>query len=135
MNLLVEREEFTANSTIGRLLIDGEFECYTLEDVVRDGPKVMHQTAIPEGTYRVIINMSNRFKRELPLLMGVPGFEGIRIHPGNTSEDTSGCILLGTSKGTDLLGSSRLAFNPFFDKLQRALQGESQVWITVRNKC
>ena len=135
MNIVVERMEFTQNSTIGRLLIDGQFECFTLEDMVRDGPKVMHETAIPEGKYKVIINMSNRFKRELPLLLKVPGFEGIRIHTGNTKENTSGCILLGVTKGADFVGGSRLAFDPFFSKLQAALQGESEVWLTVKTKC
>lgn len=132
MNLVVERTDFTSKSTIGRLLINGQFECFTLEDVVRDGPKVMHETAIPAGTYKVIITMSNRFKRELPLLLNVPGFEGIRIHPGNTNADTSGCILLGMTKSPDFIGGSRLAFNPFFTKLQAALQGEAEVWITIK---
>jgi len=74
MKLEVKRKIFTDKSTIGELYIDGVFECYTLEDTVRQGPKVFGKTAIPTGTYKVIVNMSNRFKRLLPLLVNVPEF-------------------------------------------------------------
>lgn len=118
MKLEVRRKVFTNKSTIGEMYIDGVFECYTLEDVVRSGPKVHSETAIPTGTYKVIVNMSNRFKRLLPLLLKVPEFEGIRIHPGNTDVDTEGCILLGSSKGTDIIYNSRVAFDKFFAKIK-----------------
>jgi len=83
MKIDLVRHVFTPRSTIGSLYVDGKFECYTLEDVVRLGEKVYGETAIPEGTYEVQITFSNRFKRDLPLLLKVPGFEGVRIHPGN----------------------------------------------------
>jgi len=129
MKLEVKRKIFTDKSTIGELFIDGVFECYTLEDVVRQGPKVFGKTAIPAGTYKVIVNMSNRFKRLLPLLIGVPEFEGVRIHPGNTDADTEGCILLGRVKGDNVIYNSKLAFNQFFDKIK----DQKEVTIAVSN--
>lgn len=129
MKLEVKRKIFTDKSTIGELFIDGVFECYTLEDVVRQGPKVFGKTAIPAGTYKVIVNMSNRFKRLLPLLISVPEFEGVRIHPGNTDADTEGCILLGRVKGDNAIYNSKLAFNQFFDKIK----DQKEITITVSN--
>jgi len=83
MKIEVIRHTFTERSTIGSLYLNGKFECYTLEDVVRVGEKVPGATAIPEGIYPVQITFSNRFKRDLPLLLNVPNFDGIRIHTGN----------------------------------------------------
>jgi hypothetical protein len=121
MRLLLKRFEFKPTYTIGKLYVNGIYYCYTLEDVVRtEGKKVYGQTAIPAGTYSVIINLSNRFNRELPLLLNVPGFTGVRIHPGNTSKDTEGCILVGTTwAGKDFVGNSKLAFNSLFEKMKK----------------
>lgn len=119
MNLTLIREPSTAHSTPGTLLVDDKFECYTLEDVVR-AAKIAGETAIPAGTYKVIIDMSNRFKRLLPLVVDVPGFAGIRIHPGNTDKDTEGCILVGTSRSKDFVGNSRVALDALFKKMQAA---------------
>ena len=111
------------------MTIDGAFECYTLEDVVRPaGEKVYGQTAIPAGRYRIQLTMSNRFKTVLPLLENVANFEGVRIHPGNTAADTDGCILVGQSKTSNSIGGSRAAFDRLFARLQ-AHKGE--IWITV----
>ena len=88
--------------TIGILAIDGLFTCYTLEDVVRpEGVKIPGNTAIPEGEYEVIVDWSNRFQRFMPKLLEVSNFDGIRIHPGNTHKDTSGCILIGMDKDVE----------------------------------
>jgi hypothetical protein len=96
MDILVQRPEIcAATCTIGKMYIDGIDTCYTLEDVVRE-EKIYGETAIPTGTYKVIINFSNRFQQLMPLLLDVPEFEGVRIHPGNTDKDTHGCILVGT---------------------------------------
>ncbi|MBG7619359.1 hypothetical protein I5R65_07775 [Herbaspirillum sp. AP02] len=119
MKLLLQREPSTKKSTAGKLFIDGVFECYTLEDSVRArGVKVYGQTAIPAGTYQVLLTQSPRFKRVLPLLLNVPGFEGIRIHPGNKAEDTDGCILVGDAPAPDWLGQSKVAFDRLFTKLR-----------------
>ena len=132
MKMLLQREEYTSESTVGTLFVDGQQECFTLEDVVRAGPKVMHETAIPTGTYEVIIAYSNRFKKNLPRLVNVPGFEGILIHPGNTKEDTSGCILVGKSRRVDFVGSSVLAFNTLYAKIADACSRLEPVSITVQ---
>jgi hypothetical protein len=121
MRLLLKRFEFKPTYTIGKLYVNGTYYCYTLEDVVRtEGKKVNGQTAIPTGTYSVIINRSNRFNRELPLLLNVPGFTGVRIHSGNTSKDTEGCILVGTTwAGKDFVGNSKVAFDPLFERMKK----------------
>lgn len=128
MNITVKRFEFGSTYTIGKMYIDGEYFCFTLEDKERqvDGQEVSEwkipgQTAIPTGTYSVTVDMSNRFKRLMPHIMNVPGFEGIRIHSGNTDADTEGCILLGQHwNGAGTILNSRIAFDLFFDKLQKA---------------
>jgi len=123
MELNLTRVEFTDESTIGELSINGTFECYTLEDKVRP-VKVKGMTAIPAGSYEIIINFSERFKKPLPLLLNVPNFDGVRIHPGNSAKDTEGCILVGKSKSADFVGSSRAAFETLFEKLKRATENE-----------
>jgi len=119
MVITVKRLYKTENSTIGEMLIDGVFECFTLEDKERP-VKIKGETAIPKGTYRVIINESNRFKRLLPLLIDVPNFEGVRIHSGNSNHDTEGCILVGQTRNKNYIGQSRKAFNKLFKKMQAA---------------
>jgi hypothetical protein len=119
MVITVKRLYKTDNSTIGELLIDGIFECFTLEDKERP-IKIKGETAIPKGTYRVIINESNRFKRLLPLLIDVPNFEGVRIHSGNSNHDTEGCILVGQTRNKNYIGQSRKAFDKLFKKMQVA---------------
>jgi hypothetical protein len=119
MKIQIKRLYKTENSTIGEMTIDGKWECYTLEDVERD-VKIKSETAISKGTYKVIINKSNRFKKLLPLLLNVPNFEGVRIHPGNTNHDTEGCILVGRTKSKDFIGQSRKAFESLFAKMKLA---------------
>jgi Family of unknown function (DUF5675) len=121
MELRLRRFEFGTNYTIGKLYVDGIYYCFTLEDKVREGVKVDGQTAIPYGTYTVVIDHSNRFNRDLPHVLNVPGFEGIRIHTGNTDADTEGCILVGTTwAGKDFVGNSKFAFDPLFKKMKKA---------------
>lgn len=126
MELKVTRKEFSKKSTIGELSIDGEFFCYTLEDVLRD-VKIYGETCIPYGRYKVIINKSARFGIMMPLLIDVPGFEGVRIHAGNTDADTHGCILVGVTKSKDFIGSSRVAFNA----LMKKLDGQNNIYLTI----
>lgn len=123
MKLTLDRDLYDKDSTLGDLFIDGVWECVTLEDQVRD-VKVKGDTAIPEGTYEVLLTHSPRFKRTLPLLVEVPGFDGIRIHPGNTHHDTEGCLLVGenftVAAGVPFLTHSRAAFDRLYDKLRAA---------------
>ncbi len=119
MKLLLKRLHRTDKSTVGELSINGIFECYTLEDIERE-VKIKGKTAINKGTYKVIINRSNRFKKDMPLLLSVPNFEGVRIHSGNKAEDTEGCILVGTSRSLDFIGNSRVAYNKLFAKMKLA---------------
>jgi hypothetical protein len=134
IELYVERDTFTPRSTLGKLYIAGKFECFTLEDTVRPaGVKVPGATAIPEGRYRVVIDFSVRFKRDMPHVLDVPGFDGIRIHCGNTPADTEGCLLLGTLRGADIVVNSRVAFDSFFPKLKGLLNMGEEVWVTYKN--
>lgn len=101
MELLLKRRYKGPTYTVGSLYLNGKYFCDTIEDKVRDltkEPKVKHQTAIPEGTYKVIVNMSPKFKRELPRLLNVPHFEGILIHEGSSAQNSSGCVILGENK-------------------------------------
>lgn len=133
MKLELIRTECGKVCTIGELLIDGKHECWTLEDVVRaDGVKIAGETAIPAGVYAVDITYSPRFKRDLPLLIGVENFVGIRIHPGNTASDTEGCILVGQGRGQNCILSSRAAFDVLFPKLKAAKQRGDKITLTVK---
>lgn len=108
MKLELKRRFLGESYTIGSLSIDGTKFCDTLEDKVRDlnknevfdgdEKKVYAETAIPYGTYNVVVDYSPKFKRELPRLQNVKHFEGILIHRGNTAEDSAGCILVGENK-------------------------------------
>lgn len=103
--------------TIGKLYIDNGYFCDTLEDTVRaPGVKVPGKTAIPSGMYRVKKTYSPRFKKILPEILEVEGFSGVRIHAGNTSKDTEGCILLGLNKIKGSVVDSKNAMSFFMDR-------------------
>ncbi len=135
MKLQLRRFKFLERSTLGWLFIDHVFESFTLEDKVRpDGVKIKNETAIPAGTYQVILDYSNRYKKFMPHLLDVPNFKGIRIHSGNTDADTSGCILVGeriTDKWTIEGGTSRPAMNRLFNKLKKAVSLEEDITIEI----
>lgn len=132
MNLKLVRDLHGPECTLGKLYLDGIFECYTCEDVERpNAEKVSGKTAIPRGVYRVVITPSVRFKRDLPLLVDVPNFAGIRIHPGNTAADTEGCILPGAVRSDDRVGQSRDAFAELFSKIRSAIAAGEHVDIEV----
>lgn len=137
MKLLLERYEFTDNATIGKLFVNGQFFCYTLEDKdrkIEEGSeeKVHGQTAIPRGIYEVVIDYSNRFKCQMPRLLDVSEFTGIRIHAGNFDADTDGCILVGIGVGKNRLFNSRVAYNRLMDRLEAAFDKGETVQIEVK---
>ena len=129
VNLKVVRDTYTDKSTIGRLYINDVFFCDTLEDAIRP-TKIKGITAIPTGIYKMILNVSNRFKKLMPLLIDVPDYQGVRIHSGNVAEDTEGCILVGLSRSRNGIGQSRDAFI----KLMAELDKYKEFEITITNK-
>lgn len=136
MKLKVTRKEFTDNSTIGELTVNGVFECFTLEDKVRDlkadgSGKIYGKTAIPKGTYELVLTYSDRFKQVMPLLLKVPFFEGIRIHSGNVDADTHGCLLTGTAHTKDFVSNSKIAYQNLFNKLKIASKSE-KIFIEIQ---
>jgi hypothetical protein len=136
MELTLNRIFLGSSATIGELLINDKHLCDTLEDRVRpEGEKVYGKTAIPEGTYEVKLTHSPRFKKTLPEILNVPNFSGIRIHTGNSSKDTEGCILVGTWDGEkeDWVGNSRMAFDELMALLEEATNNKEKVTITVKS--
>lgn len=136
MGLTLNRIFLGSSATIGELLINDKHLCDTLEDRVRpEGEKVYGKTAIPEGTYEVKLTHSPRFKKILPEILNVPNFSGIRIHTGNSSKDTEGCILVGTWDGEkeDWVGNSRIAFDELMTLLEEATNNKEKVTITVKS--
>jgi hypothetical protein len=124
------RTELQPTCTIGVLSIDGAFECFTLEDRVREGPKIAGETAIPAGRYAVKMRWSNRFAMALPHLQDVPGFASILIHAGNTDKDTAGCVLVGQQHEGDHLLRSRAALEALLQKID--VDAMQELWLTIR---
>ena len=134
MELILTRIARKAEYTIGRLEDEnGKKLCDTLEPTWRNYDrgemKIPRKSAIPEGTYRVVITKSQRFGRYLPLLVGVPGFEGVRIHSGNTSSDTEGCILVGQNLQVGKVFWSRITL----EKLMKLIENEKEIYLIIKN--
>ena len=134
MKLILTRHARRADYTIGRLEDEnGKKICDTLEPIWRnyDGGemKIPRKSAIPEGSYRVVVTKSRRFQKYLPLLVGVPGFEGVRIHAGNTSRDTEGCILVGQNLQVGKVLWSRITL----EKLMKLIENEKEIYLTIKN--
>lgn len=132
MNLILIRGKSSEHSTIGELFLATQHLCWTLEDVVRD-VKIPGETAIPAGVYKIVLTFSHRFQRSLPLLLAVPDYEGVRIHPGNRASDTEGCILVGLAKSKDFVSSSKVAFARVYLRIQDAISKGEDVTIDIRS--
>lgn len=139
MELKVKRIAKRDTYTIGKLYVDGEYFCDTIEDRCRDlndsmsveeikKIKVYGETAIPTGRYRVTLSYSVKFKKMLPEILNVKGFAGIRIHSGNTAKDSLGCILVGKNTVVGQVTSSRATFDRLMLKLNKTTE---PIFITV----
>ena len=148
MELILERIAKRKTYTIGHLYIrqqvmdeylpgtEDKYFCDTLEPTWRDyehgAYKVKGRSAIPEGRYAVVISYSPRFKQWLPILLGVPKFEGIRIHAGNTAKDTEGCILVGQNREVGKVLDSRKWLYELKQKIVEAKDRGEAVWLTIK---
>lgn len=145
MNVTVQRRPTVKQTTFGVLSIDGAFQCYTLEDVIREQPgvpveqwKVKKETAIPAGRYRLSLVNSPHFGPDTLTVNDVPGFQYIRIHAGNDDADTEGCLLVGTriveqdDDGGNIL-NSRKALRALKSVLVPAIKKGASVWLEVIN--
>lgn len=135
MDILVDRIYLGETYTIGNLFINGKYVCDTIEDKVRvlksEKDKVKHKTAIPKGRYKVILSYSQHFERVLPELLDVPYFKNIRIHAGNTEEDSSGCLIVGLNKVKGKVIESKATLNKLMNILQPAWNNKEQIHITI----
>lgn len=130
MLLTLKRTYKGPEYTIGKLYINKEYFCDTLEDAIRE-KKIYAETAIPFGKYEVTISYSPRFKKNLPLLLNVPNFEGVRIHSGNTKDDTEGCILVGFNKAKGKVLDSRVTFTRLMNKLKPIFEMKEKIEIEI----
>lgn len=138
MKLKLVRNTSTKGFTEGKLYVDGIFECYTIEDEDRKlesaGVKVQNLTAIPKGIYNMTISMSNRFKKFLIEVLEVNQFSGIRMHSGNSSKDTEGCIIVGSINdrtNDDWIGGSKIAYEALHKKVKTALSNKEKVTLEI----
>ena len=148
MELILERIAKRKTYTIGRLYIrrqvvdeystgySDDYFCDTLEPTWRDyehgAYKVKGRSAIPEGRYAVVISYSPKFQACLPILLGVPKFSGIRIHAGNTPQDTEGCILVGKNRLVGQVLDSRIWLHRLKNKIVEAKARDEPVWLTIK---
>lgn len=143
MIVTIDRAWKKEDYTISRLYIDGELFCNALEDTDRGlyqgmskelvlSKKIAGATAIPRGTYNVIYTYSPRFKRKLPLVENVTGYEGVRFHSGNTAKDTEGCILCGLNKKKGMVLDSRVWTERVIAKMQEAWGRRERVTLKIK---
>lgn len=137
IKFLLQRDCFFPDYTLGRLFVDGKQYGYTCEDKDRalednPGAKIAKGTAIPRGLYRMTVSFSNRFKKVMPLIVDVPGFEGVRIHGGNDHHNTEGCPLLGMFRtATGVRGCSEVN-QALIEFISQAQDNGDAVWIEIK---
>lgn len=140
MLISVVRKPSKNGATIGDVYIDGVRDCYSIEDEIREIPgrpvaewKIPGKTAIPQGKYRVVLTKSQRFGKVLPEVLMVEGYSGVRIHSGNKSEDTEGCILVGEDAQDHTITRSKEALLELMAAISQALDGGEAVFIEIEN--
>ena len=142
MELKLIRKYRCSNYCIDKLYINNEYFSDALEDPDRGLTdtmsleeikkiKIKGNTCIPYGTYNITITYSPRFKKNLPLLNNVKGFDGIRIHSGNKPQDTEGCLLPGFNKVKGQVIDSRVTTDKLIAQIQQALNKGEKVTITI----
>lgn len=143
MEIKIDRAWKRDGYTISRIYVNGKlFGCNTLEDTDRGlrqdmileeikRIKVYGETAIPSGSYECVYTYSTRFKKMLPLLLDVPGFDGIRIHSGNSAKDTLGCILVGKNDKKGWISNSRFWTDKLVQSMKVAWDKKEKVTIEV----
>ena len=143
MQIVLKRISKKPDYTIGKVYINNEYFCDSIEDKDRgltdnmselqvQAIKVMHKTAIPTGTYKVTYTYSNKYKKMMPLVNDVKGFTGIRIHSGNTADDSSGCIILGQNKVVGKVINSKITIDKFITILKKALDKKEKVELMIK---
>lgn len=137
IKFLLQRDVMAPGFTLGRLFVEGKQYGFTCEDQDRylednPGAKVPKRTAIPRGLYRMTLSFSNRFKKVMPLIVDVPGFEGVRIHGGNDEHDTEGCPLLGKTRTAVGVAHCAEVNQALIDLITRAEDSGDAVWIEVK---
>lgn len=144
MEIELQRQPSAKETTFGDLYVDGVFECYTLEDQIREIPgqpvaswKIHGKTAIPAGRYKVTLELSKRFGPDTITINYVPGFDAIRMHGGNSAADTDGCVLVGDKADLADARISGAKFDHVLDDLKasikQAIDDLEEVWITISN--
>lgn len=142
LNLKLERKWKKEKYTIGNLYVNGVFFSNVLEDTVRGlrqdmtpeeikKIKIHGQTAIPSGRYEILVTLSARFRRQLPILLNVPGYAGVRIHPGNTDANTEGCLLPGKNDRVGQVSNSRATMAALQKQIEEAIYQNSKVYIEI----
>jgi len=135
MHIKAHRNVFTENTTISNVTVNGDFLCFILEDKDRKledgGTKVYGKTAIPRGFYEIVMDYSPKYKKNMPHILDVPQFEGIRIHPGNKEDDTEGCLIPGMDYKTDWVSESKVAYEKLLSLMLSAWTAGEKVTIEI----
>ena len=135
MKIFVERKYYKNGYTIGNMYLNGQWLCNTLEPPRGDATQTItsgSRKAIADGTYRVQMYLSPKFRARLPLLLNVPGRSGILIHAGNTAKDTQGCILVGMNTKVGSVMNSKKCLKKIIDAVSKAEAEKEPVVITIR---